>query len=125
METFVCAIEGCDHSDRGGYGWCRMHYMRWWRHGSPHQTNAGHRFIGDLVTYRGAHIRVRKRRGAASRQHCVECGRLAQHWAYDHADPHELIDPRGRRYSGDPQHYRPMCVSCHKKADLALLAAAS
>lgn len=33
----VCSIDGCGkpHSARG---WCRMHYMRWLTHGSPHSN---------------------------------------------------------------------------------------
>lgn len=120
MSDFRCSIEGCDHADRGNSQWCRMHYMRWYRYGDPLADFRSHRFVGDTVTYSGAHIRVRDRRGKASNQACVDCGGAAQHWTYDHADPNELHDQRGRPYSGDPSHYVPRCVSCHKKADIAI-----
>jgi hypothetical protein len=96
-----------------------MHYMRWWKHGDPSITFASHRFVGDAVTYSGAHIRVRNARGPASAQVC-ECGQPAGHWSYDHSDPDEKHDERGRPYSPDPSHYRPMCVPCHKRADLEI-----
>jgi len=44
----------------------------------------------------------------------------AQHWAYDHNDPHELIErihPAGTVYSLDQKHYIPLCGSCHKLFD--------
>ena len=50
---------------------------------------------------------------------CVRCERPAQEWAYDHADPRELISDRGRPYSADPRHYFPMCRSCHRSMDAA------
>lgn len=31
----VCTIDGCDKPAKGR-GWCRMHWTRWRRHGSPH-----------------------------------------------------------------------------------------
>lgn len=46
------------------------------------------------------------------------CGDQARHWAYDHADPDEIHRPDGIAYSGKPEHYVPLCVPCHKRADL-------
>lgn len=38
-------------------------------------------------------------------------------WSYDGTDPDERTDPaRGCRYSPDPDHYRPRCRSCHRRA---------
>lgn len=31
----MCKVEGCEKEPRGGYGWCRTHYMRWRRTGDP------------------------------------------------------------------------------------------
>jgi hypothetical protein len=33
-ETACCSVEGCDRPVHQR-GWCRAHYMRWWRHGDP------------------------------------------------------------------------------------------
>ena len=30
----TCTIESCD-KPAAGRGWCRKHYMRWYRHGDP------------------------------------------------------------------------------------------
>ena len=30
-----CAVAGCERTDRGGRGYCRMHYMRQYRYGDP------------------------------------------------------------------------------------------
>jgi len=37
-------------------------------------------------------------------------------WCYDGADPAERVDPRGRRYSLDPDRYRPSCRFCLRRA---------
>jgi hypothetical protein len=47
------------------------------------------------------------------------CGKTAQHWAYDHLDPDELVSERGYPYSLDPCHYFPTCVADHKAWDLS------
>lgn len=84
--------------------------------------------VAPVVGYTGAHNRVRKARGRASTHACVDCGRQAEHWSYDHADPNEMttID-RGMafEYSLDVTHYEPRCVSCHKAFDLAHIATKS
>lgn len=72
---------------------------------------------GNELTYSGAHMRVRSQRGSA-RKHICPCGAQAKQWAYDHSDPNEMHSELGA-YSADPGRYSPMCVSCHKKADLA------
>lgn len=56
--------------------------------------------------YFGAHRRVRKTRGPAKFQTCVDCGKAALHWAHIHD-----TDPT------DPQNYRPMCARCHYAYD--------
>ena len=37
-------------------------------------------------------------------------------WCYDGTDPAERVDPRGRRYSLDPDRYRPSCRFCLRQA---------
>lgn len=76
--------------------------------------------LRDFVTYSGAHMRVREIRGTATAFPCSACRtEVASNWAYDHRDPNEIVDPRNGPYSADPARYRPLCVSCHKVADLA------
>lgn len=79
----------------------------------------------DQPSYEGAHMRVRLRRGSASAYMC-ECGVQADEWAYDHADPGEFYAPPlgdhydgSLFYSGDPDHYVPMCRECHRALDRA------
>jgi hypothetical protein len=69
--------------------------------------------------YTGAHYRVKFIHGPASAHSCVDCGGCAEDWSYDHADPDELTDPRGRPYSLDPSRYAARCRSCHKRFDYA------
>jgi hypothetical protein len=80
--------------------------------------------------YEAAHIRVIRLRGVASTHACVDCGKGAQHWSYDHADPDERRGPvvcggkvRTLPWSDNPTHYAPRCASCHKKFDRVFLAA--
>jgi hypothetical protein len=69
------------------------------------------------TTYHGAHYLVQKRRGLARRQSCIDCGRPARQWSYDHTDPNELTNSSGRQYSRDPDHYDPRCIACHRTFD--------
>lgn len=46
-------------------------------------------------------------------------GRAAEHWAYDHGDPHPLYERR-MPYSLDPSHYQPMCMDCHRVFDIRM-----
>jgi hypothetical protein len=75
------------------------------------------------VGYRAAHMRVDAARGRASSYPCVgDCGRPAAEWAYDNADPDELVTAVGgqlRRYSLDSDRYQPMCKPCHRRFDRA------
>lgn len=76
----------------------------------------------DMVGYGTAHDRVRFDRGSAASHLCIDCGRQAAQWSYDHCDPRELIGhgggAEGLPYSSDPSHYDPRCVPCHKTFDL-------
>jgi hypothetical protein len=84
--------------------------------GPPRKKKVVRKKVVRKITYCTAHYRVKKLRGAASTHPCTHCGKVAKHWAYDHADPHELTSDRGP-YSPDPSHYLPLCQSCHKKFD--------
>lgn len=76
----------------------------------------------DNAGYSAAHQRCRTDRGRVQRHACVDCGRQAQHWSYNHDDPDERIasglSAHPVTYSLDPQHYSPRCVPCHKRFDL-------
>jgi len=58
-------------------------------------------------TRAAVHYRLKSTRGLAS-EHVCECGRQAMDWAFD--------EPAG--FSGDLSRYRPLCRSCHTKADM-------
>ena len=76
---------------------------------------------GDAIGSVQAHGRVVQLRGYAKSYRCENCGTCAAHWAYDHLDPDEHLDLRNGPFSLDPQHYRPLCVKCHKRFDLDFL----
>lgn len=80
----------------------------------------------DDVTYTAPHARCFWRWGSAKQYDCVQCGAPAAHWAYDHSDPDErmaLMAPGGREMpiSLWEEFYQPMCASCHKRLDLAVI----
>ena len=91
---------------------CEAHYYRIRRNGTldpkPMRTD---------LSYRGAHTRIAKSLGAARNHACVDCGGNARHWSYNHADPGEMINHKGYRYSIDPQFYEPRCPTCHVRHD--------
>ena len=85
---------------------------------------AAHR-RGESPGYTAAHDRVRRDRGPAKAHRCAKCGAPARHWSYDHSDPRQMFAAGAGWYSADPARYRPMCVSCHKRSDLARLGRAA
>ena len=69
-------------------------------------------------TYSDMHWRLRVLRGPASRHACVRCGRPAAHWAYRHRDARQRLDSPAGLWSTHLDDYDPLCVRCHKRADL-------
>jgi len=114
----LCRFSGCDRllTDHGGWGWCRKHYIRWYKYGDPAIVKPPRHFRGDAVGYRGLHMRIVKARGKAS-EHVCSCGVQAQQWAYDHSDPEPKLSRLGSPYSLDVRRYDPLCRSCHGKRD--------
>lgn len=120
-----CSVDGCD-SERDAQGLCSKHYQRLQKWGDPNvvgepaRGDAHPQWKHNNIGYGTAHERVRGYRGPASGYLCCECGAQARQWAYDHADADERASDLGP-YSVNPAHYRPMCVPCHKRFDLALV----
>lgn len=81
-----------------------------------------HHLTQDVVTYAGAHDRVKRKRGSASEHLCVDCGGQAEDWSYDNADRDEMVAApgtwgAGMRYSQKIEHYQPRCTPCHARFD--------
>lgn len=74
-------------------------------------------WTGEDVTYKSLHLRLRQQRGPAKRFACIGCGGPAAEWAFDHTGE-QKISPEGYLYSTDLERYQPMCVPCHRQADL-------
>lgn len=89
--------------------------------GQTQTCNIGHRRL-QTVAYNAAHQRLATDRGPASDQACIDCGRTAQQWSYDHEDTSEFVATEGA-YSLSQEHYFPRCVPCHKRFDLDRLSA--
>lgn len=123
-----CAVDGCDLEAVSHYKpLCPKHSMRVTRHGDVNALNfhitrgpENPNWAGVDAGYSALHQRVRNAKGHASDFDCVECGKPAKHWAYDHQDPEEVWSTTGS-YSFDIEHYISMCVSCHKIMDLKQL----
>jgi hypothetical protein len=109
-EVTPCLADGCD-SPSVARKYCNKHYRRFKTHGDP--------LIGATKEpgYDGVHHRLRANRGNADTHTCEFCGFPAVDWAYDHDDPEELTDERGRVFSRDPEHYMPLCRICHRTFD--------
>lgn len=116
-----------DHYDRERQAWfCRCdcgrtRYVATGTLNLSHRHTCGHRAAhrADTATYAAAHERLRRGRGRADSYRCAApgCSNRAAEWAYDHADPEPLTDPRGHAYSLDAAHYRALCHGCHKRFD--------
>lgn len=100
-----CGHSGCDQKPTGTSTYCTTHRPA----AIPSET------------YRAVHKRVGAARGKATGHACARCDGRAEHWAYDHADTEEVTGPTDRgivvAYSLDPDHYLPLCISCHVKLD--------
>lgn len=137
MAAGVCSVDGCERvlTPKDARGLCGKHYQRFRVHGDPtvlgykygddnpatHRRGELHpRWRGDNAGYAAIHDRVKRARGRARDHECVECGGPAAEWAYDNADPRELVAVwcgSEVRYSTDPSHYLPMCVRDHRRFD--------
>lgn len=125
----TCKVDDCCEP-HVAHGYCLNHMRRVAKGGHPDYVGPSIRFgennhawSGDTPSYNAAHLRVRQARGPARNHTCADCAGAARHWSYGHADPDELVTPEGLPYSADPSMYDPRCVPCHKRFDLAHLAA--
>lgn len=119
-----CTVADCN-SPHLAKGLCDKHYRRLRRTGKPSSRNfreyavgpENTGWVGEDVTYVGAHCRVKRIHGPASDHLCVDCGQPARDWSYDHSDPNEKLSREGLSYSPDPAHYEARCKSCHRIFD--------
>ncbi|MBL8926326.1 MAG: hypothetical protein JNM77_08805 [Pseudonocardia sp.] len=113
----LCGVTDCAEPHLAG-GYCNTHYKRHRSHGDVEVVlKPWHDRPGG---YAATHLAIRRARGAASGHTCA-CGAPAREWAYDNADPDELVDPgSGCAYSRDITRYRPLCASCHRHLDAPL-----
>jgi hypothetical protein len=91
---------------------------------APPKGEKHHNWLGDAVSYDGAHWRVIRSRGSATAYICDQCKRQADDWAYNHKDPNPLTGYHKNgslmTYSGDPEYYIPLCTPCHLGWDAQL-----
>lgn len=70
-----------------------------------------------VVSYYGAHVRLRKERGKARDHRCVDCKGPADEWSLTDRS-NVLVDARdGSTYSLKLDDYDPRCRSCHRSRD--------
>lgn len=117
-DTPRCSVDGCQ-KPAISKGICETHRGRLRRTGSIEGVGRGAKPWREFVTYDAAHMRVNARRGRAKTHDCAHCGCPAHDWAYTHDDPDALVsDKHGCEYSLSPEHYTPLCKSCHRVYDL-------
>jgi hypothetical protein len=79
------------------------------------------RISGRRRTYSTAHHALYAARGSARDYPCVDCGRHAEEWSYNHDDPNEEwlwhSSKNCFQWCGAPQFYSPRCKRCHTKFD--------
>lgn len=115
--VILCSIDNCSNKNFG-YDLCAKHYARWRQWGDPNTVGHGV-WLGDSVSYGGAHRRIYRKRGQASSHPCSHCDDQAKHWALIHGRGYLQQDWYNSlvAYSGDPDDYMPLCVMCHATYD--------
>lgn len=97
-------------------GMCLSHYKLAWKHRRTHLLppptdgqfeGANPRWTGDAVTKSAMHKRIRRRRGRAADQMCIDCGQVARDWS----------QIKGTSGLDVMAHYEPRCRSCHSTYD--------
>lgn len=69
-----------------------------------------------LSEYRRAHSLVAEVKGPARHKPCDFCGKFADDWAYNHADPREIYRD-GYLWSENTSYYFPLCRKHHRAYD--------
>jgi len=117
-EIKICTTKDCTNKMHARK-MCAKHYNEWWMENAAN-TGKGAPFK-DVVSYNGAHLRVKRARGAAVYYQCLITGcssENAHEWAYLGMDPLELICQKtGSRFSTDIFQYVPLCRSHHRTMD--------
>lgn len=109
----TCNVEQCGRPAIS-LAYYNMHYKRFRRNGDPAKLVYA---VNQDPSYLAIHRQLKKLRGSASQYTCDHCGEDASDWAYNHKDPNEFQDSRGCPYSVNPEHYFPLCRSCHRTFD--------
>jgi hypothetical protein len=120
--TRPCAVDGCPRVIGRRLLLCDGHQKR--RRAGLSLEDYTPRATGDDVGYDAAHKRILRSNGPARQRQCVGCGGTAHQWAFIHGSPGSRpagLKGNGRPhgpYSLNPDHYQPMCASCHKTYDM-------
>lgn len=114
----TCTIDRC-HKPHVARGLCGTHYSRVARYESTARRPDPRRH--DVPSYHATHNRLRREKGSATNQPCVDCGGPASAWSYNHDDPAQTggTNSRGNPvvYSTSLDRYSPRCSACHNMLD--------
>jgi hypothetical protein len=118
MSIQICVVDGCDNG-ASAKKMCPLHYRRA-RTGVPLTQPLGQRNY-DQGSYGMTHKRITYKYGKAAKQLCVNCGKQALDWSYNHSGIEERVliksSGEGREYSSDIDQYVPRCRKCHRLFD--------
>jgi len=96
--------------------------VRTWSLTSGSTTSCGdHDAHHQPTSYTTMHRHLRYELGPASDYPCARCGQPARHWSYRRRDASMRLDSPAGPWSTSTTDYEPLCVSHHKRADLAAI----
>jgi O6-methylguanine-DNA--protein-cysteine methyltransferase len=116
---YVCSVPGCGRTDHQAHGRCKRCDTRWRRHGDATVVKPPNR-PPSLKTYGSVHGWLWRQLGTARDHVCVDCGKQASDWSYNHGCPDEMSnDPehKGLPFCPHLEHYSARCRSCHDRKD--------
>lgn len=115
--------EACGKIDILARKHCPRHYQQLRKYGQIISVESTVGFPRtDNPAYLTVHSRLRSKRGNPTDYTCATgCGRTATDWAFDNEEPYFLDERLNLIYHDDLNRYQPMCRSCHKLMDSAMV----
>ena len=118
-----CSVENCTSTVKAR-GLCNTHYQAWWwRQPKESRNPKNGRPPKPIVSYWGMHTRLKRLKGHATENICIDCGNQAQDWTWNTSCDDVLygMAKDGRKnlspYCLHLEHYDARCTPCHSLLD--------